>query len=89
MTTEGDRRRRGESSKSRASMRSNHGANSLHDNQPTNQIGPISQMGQVTQNMANMSLINGGGQPELRNQKNVYNSKFTQSNKSGDVKSTP
>ncbi len=45
MNTEGERRRRGESSKSRASMRSNHGANSLHDNAPTNQIGLMSQMG--------------------------------------------
>ena len=53
----------------------------------------MSQMGQVTQDMANMHLINNaGGHPELRNQKNVYNSKFTQGNKTGghqDVKSTP
>ena len=52
------------------------------------QIGPMSQMGQVASGMANMNLMTAA--PELRNQKLVYNSKFSQS-KSGtqDVKNTP
>jgi len=46
--TEGERRRRGESSKSRASMRSTHNQNSLQDQSQMSMIGPMSQMGQVT-----------------------------------------
>ena len=39
--------------------------------------------------MANMSLMGGQG-PDMRNQKTVYNSKFTQGAKSGqDMKGTP
>ena len=90
LTTDGERRRRGESSKSRASMRSNHNQNSLneHASNTINQIGPMTQMGQVASGMANMNLM--GGAPELRNQKTVYNSKFTQGAKPGqDAKNTP
>ena len=91
LNTDNERRRRGESSKSRASMRSNQNQNSLHETASTsNQIGPMSQMSQVATGMANMSLMNGGPGPELRNQKTVYNSKFAQSSKTGqDVKNTP
>ena len=48
----------------------------------------MSQMGQVASGMANMNLMTAA--PELRNQKLVYNSKFSQG-KSGtqDVKNTP
>ena len=50
----------------------------------------MSQMSQVATGMANMSLMNSGPGPELRNQKTVYNSKFAQGSKTGqDVKNTP
>ena len=73
-------------------MRSNQNQNSLHDNQMNN-IGPVSQMGQMVSGMASMNLMSGAPQgPDLRNQKTVYNTKFgsSQVSKGGnDIKNTP
>lgn len=64
-------------------MRSNHNQNnSLHDNTTINNIGPVSQ---VVSGMAHMNLMN----ENLRNQKPVYNTKFTGAKSGSDVKSTP
>ena len=76
-------RHRGESSKSRASMRSNHPTNSLHENSSTiNQIGPVSQIGQMMGG-TNMSMGHGS---DMRKQQNVYSSKY---NLKDNIKSTP
>lgn len=56
-------------------MRSHNNPNSLHEQANTattiNQIGPMSQ---VASGIANMNIIQGN---EMRNQKSMYNSKFT------------
>ena len=78
-------RHRGESSKSRASMRSNHPTHSHHDNSSTiNQIGPVSAVGQMSMGGSHMSHGNHGS--DMRKQHNVYNSKY---NLKESIKNTP
>lgn len=64
-------------------MRSHNQATSLHDPATLNQIGPNSQ---VVSGMANMNMMG----DNMRNQKNVYNSKFNTGGKTGsEAKNTP